>query len=136
MRWSIVLALPLFGSVALGAVMIASPAATAPVGILRALDPDHDGTVDLNEAKSAGSAQFERLDRDHDGTLDRRELRGRLSAKELAAADPDHDGTLTKEEYLAIVEKRFTAADPDNDGTLDRRELRSSAGRALVLLVR
>jgi len=54
----------------------------------------------------------------------------------LVAADPDHDGTLTKEEFLAVVEKRFTAADPDKDGTLDRKELRSSAGRALVLLVR
>jgi Ca2+-binding EF-hand superfamily protein len=82
------------------------------------------------------AALFDRLDRDHDGTLDRRELRGRLSAKELAAADPDHDGTLTKGEYLAVVEKRFTAADPDKDGTLDRKELRSAAGRALVRLVR
>jgi Ca2+-binding EF-hand superfamily protein len=136
MRWNIALAIPLFGGVMLGAAMIASPAATAPADILRALDPDRDGTVDLKEAKAAASARFDRLDRDHDGTLDRRELRGRLSAKELAAADPDHDGTLTKEEYLAVVEKRFTAADPDKDGTLDRKELRSSAGRALVRLVR
>src|SRR5262245_55321307 len=136
MRWNIALAIPLFGGIMLGAVAIASPAATAPADILRALDPDHDGTVDLKEAKAAASARFNRLDRDRDGTLDRRELRGRLSAKELAAADPDHDGTLTKEEYLAVVEKRFTAADPDKDGTLDRRELRSAAGRALVRLVR
>lgn len=136
MRWSIALAIPLFGSVLLGTAMIVSPAATAPADILRTLDPDRDGTVDLNEAKAAASIRFDRLDRDHDGTLDRRELRGRLSAKELAAADPDHDGTLTKEEYLAVVEKRFMAADPDKDGTLDRKELRSPAGRALVRLVR
>lgn len=136
MRWNIALAVPLFGGVMLGAAMIVSPAVTAPADILRALDPDRDGTVDLNEAKAAASARFDRLDRDHDGTLDRRELRGRLSAKEFAAADPDHDGTLTKEEYLALVEKRFKAADRDNEGTLDRKELRTAAGRALVRLVR
>jgi Ca2+-binding EF-hand superfamily protein len=93
-----------------GAATIATPSAAAPADILRTLDPDRDGTVDLNEAKAAASALFDRLDRDRDGTLDRRELRGRLSAKELAAADPDHDGTLTKAEYLAVVDKRFTAA--------------------------
>jgi EF hand len=136
MRWNIALAIPLLGSVMLGAAAFASPSAAAPAGISRTLDPDRDGTVDLNEATAAASALFDRLDRDRDGTLDRRELRGRLSAKELAAADPDHDGTLTKAEYLAVVDKRFKAADPDKDGTLDRRELRSAAGRALVRLVR
>ena len=39
------------------------------------LDTDNDRTVDLEEAKKAASALFDRLDRDHDGTLDRRELR-------------------------------------------------------------
>jgi Ca2+-binding EF-hand superfamily protein len=65
-----------------------------------------------------------------------RELKGRLTAKELAAADPDHDGTLTLDEYLAIVEQRFNAADPDKDGTLDAKELKSHAGRALLRLLR
>jgi Ca2+-binding EF-hand superfamily protein len=81
-------------------------------------------------------AGFDRLERDHDGTLDARELKGRLSAKELAAADPDHDGTLTKDEYLALVEQRFKAADPDNDGTLDAKEFRSPAGRELLRLMK
>jgi Ca2+-binding EF-hand superfamily protein len=63
-------------------------------------------------------------------------LRGRLSAKELAAADPDKDGTLSKTEYLAVVEQRFNAADPDKDGTVDRKELRSRSGRALLRLIR
>jgi Ca2+-binding EF-hand superfamily protein len=110
--------------------------AGAADNVLKALDPDHDGTVDLNEAKTAGGALFDRLDRDHDGTLDARELKGRLSAKELAAADPDRDGTLTKDEYLAVVEKRFTAANPDNDGTLDAKELKSPSGRALLRLLK
>jgi len=103
---------------------------------LYGLDPDSDGSVDLEEAKRAASALFDRLDRDHDGTLDRRELRGRLSARELNDADPDHDGTLTKSEYLAVVEKRFNAANPDHDGTLDSKELKTRAGQALLRLLR
>jgi len=56
--------------------------------LLKTLDPDHDGTVDLAEAKSAASKLFDKLDRDHDGTLDKRELRGRLNAKDFAAPIP------------------------------------------------
>jgi hypothetical protein len=122
----------------IGTVSCACPPALAksgadPVGML---DTDNDGTVDLAEAKKAASAVFDRLDRDHDGTLDKRELAGRLSAKQLAEADPDHDGTLTKDEYLAVVERRFNAANPDKDGTLDAKELSSTAGKALLRLLR
>jgi len=121
-----------------GIAAVGQPAAAARLNstaaVLQKLDPDHDGTVDLAEAKAAASELFDRLDRDHDGTLDSRELRGRLDPKGLAAADPDHDGTLTKSEYLVVVEKQFRAADPDNDGTLDAKELRSPAGRALIRL--
>jgi hypothetical protein len=101
----------------------------------KALDPDKDGTIDLAEAKNAGSALFDRLDRDHDGTLDARELRGRLDAKAIVAADPDKDGTIDKNEYLSVVEQRFKAADPDNDGTVDAKELASPAGKALGRLL-
>jgi Ca2+-binding EF-hand superfamily protein len=116
------------------AAFAALPAWAAPKSVM--FDTDNDGTVDLAEAKKAASALFDKLDKDKDGTLDKRELRGRLSAKELAAADPDKDGTLTKDEYLAVVEQRFKAANPDNDGTLDAKELRSRAGRALVRLLK
>jgi Ca2+-binding EF-hand superfamily protein len=105
-------------------------------GALQLLDSDHDGTVDLSETRTAASALFDRLDRDRDGTLNGRELKGRLSAKELAAEDGDHDGTLTKDEYLATVEKRFKAANPDSDDTLDAKELTSRSGRALQRLVK
>jgi Ca2+-binding EF-hand superfamily protein len=104
--------------------------------LLKTLDPDNDGTVDLAEAKSAASKLFDKLDRDHDGTLDKRELRGRLNAKDFATADPDNDGTLDKNEFLALIEKRFKAANPDNDGTVDAKELKSSAGRSLALLLK
>jgi hypothetical protein len=112
--------------------------ATAPAwsqSLLKRLDPDNDGTIDLAEAKSAASKVFDKLDRDHDGTLDKRELRGRVNAKDFAAADPDNDGTLDKNEFLALVEKRFKVANPDNDGTVDAKELKSAAGRSLARLL-
>jgi Ca2+-binding EF-hand superfamily protein len=124
-------------AMALGIVLAASQTvAGQAAGLLQAVDTDHDGTIDLNEAKAAGAAVFARLERDNDGTLDARELKGHLSAKEIAAEDPDHDGTVSKDEYLAIVEARFKAADPDNDGTIDAKEFASRAGRALQRLVK
>jgi len=111
-------------------------AASKQADPIKMFDPDHDGTLDLAEVQQAASAMFAKLDPDKDGTLDARELRGRLSAKELAAADPDRDGTLTLEEYLAVVGQRFAAANPDNDGTLDAKELRSPAGLALLQLMK
>jgi Ca2+-binding EF-hand superfamily protein len=127
------------GSLAVGTLLVTGLSVSAKSGhvnLIRLLDTDNDGTVDLAEAKAAASAMFDRLERDKDGTLDKRELSRRLSASELAAADPDHDGTLTKEEYLAVVEQRFRAADPDHDGTLDAKDLKSGPGHALLRLLR
>ena len=127
----------LLGSLVIGTTFVVGPAFAAPKRsrAMRLLDPDNDGTVDLDEAKKAASDLFDKLDRDRDGTLDKRELKGRLSAAEFAAADPDKDGTLSLDEYLKVVEQRFKAADPDNDGTLDEKELGSRAGRALLRLL-
>lgn len=97
-------------------------------------DTDHDGTVDLAEAKRAAMDMFDKLDADKEGTLDMKELRGRLSRRDFAAADRDHDGTLSKDEYLAIVEQRFKAADTDGDGTVSEAEFHTPAGRALARL--
>jgi Ca2+-binding EF-hand superfamily protein len=98
-------------------------------------DTDHDGTVDLAEAKKAAADVFDKLDTDKDGTLDIKELKGRLSRKAFNAADPDKDKTLSKDEYLALVEQSFKAADRDHDGTLDAAEFRTPAGRALLRLL-
>jgi Ca2+-binding EF-hand superfamily protein len=78
---------------------------------LQMLDTDHDGTVDLDEAKKAASTLFDKLDH-------------------------DHDGTLSKDEYLTVVEQRFKAANTDNDSTLDAKELSSRAGRRLLRLLK
>jgi len=104
--------------------------------LLKGLDLDRDGTVDLDEATKAASAVFDMIDRDGDGLLTRHELSGRLSVRELRAADPDHDGTLSKTEYLALAAARFRAADGDADDTLTAGELRSKGGRALLRLLK
>ncbi len=114
----------------------ATPARAKDSSLVGQFDTDNDGTVDLAEAKKAGSDLFDKLDTDHDGTLTFKELHGRMSRKEFAAADPDKDGTLTKEEYLAVVERRFKAADKDHDGTLSNWEFQTPKGRALVRLLR
>jgi EF-hand domain pair len=113
----------------------AAPALAASSGPVALFDTDNDDTVDLNEAKKAASALFDKLDTDKDGTLDFNELKGRLTREEFTAADPDKDGTLTKDEYLAVVEKQFKAADPDNEGTISTAEFETPAGRALSKLL-
>jgi EF hand len=107
----------------------------APALAATSFDTDNDGTVDLNEAKKAASALFDKLDTDKDGTLDFKELNGRLTQTEFTAADPDNDGTLSKDELLGVVEKRFKAADPDNDGTVSAGEFETTAGRSLSQLL-
>jgi Ca2+-binding EF-hand superfamily protein len=109
--------------------------AAGSTALLQKWDGDHDGTLSLDEAKNAASAEFDKLDADHDGTLTEKELGGRLSHRAFQAADPDQDGTLSKEEYLGVVARRFQAADPDKDGTLDAKELDSKAGHLLSRLV-
>jgi Ca2+-binding EF-hand superfamily protein len=129
MNWKTgVTALALGAAVVFATGSLATQAYAGPKSsMLKSLDTDNDGTVDMDEARVAANALFDQLDKDHEGTLDRKELRGRISAKDLAAADPDHDGTLTKDEYANFVATRFKAADPDNDGTLDAKEIKSVA---------
>ena len=120
---------------AFGGMLAGGPAIAAPSRAMRLLDSDNDGTVDLDEAKKAAGALFDKLDTDKDGTLDLKELKGRVTDKEFKAADPDNDGTLSKDEYLAMVEKRFKAADPDNDGKVSAAEFKTAAGRSLSKLL-
>jgi EF hand len=104
---------------------------------LTAWDTDHDGSIDLTEAKQAGAAKFDSLDTDHDGTLDRSELAStRLGKDTFSKADLDKDGTLSKDEYLALVEARFNRADSDHDGTVSAAELKTKSGHALAALLK
>ena len=115
-------------------------AATAPAwsqSLLKTLDPDNDGTVDLTEAKDAATKLFDKLDGDQ----------GRHARQEGIARPPQRQGfrrrrtptrtaRSTRPEFLAVVEKRFTAADPDKDGTIDAKELKSAAGKSLAKLLK
>jgi Ca2+-binding EF-hand superfamily protein len=121
------------------AVMLSGPATakdtTVDAALMKTLDPDGDGTVDLAEAKAAGAAMFKKLNTDDDDTLSMKELGDRVSADEFKAADPDGDGTLDEAEYADLVETLFKAADPDDDGTLDEAELKSAAGQKLLAVI-
>ncbi len=103
--------------------------------VMKALDPDHDRTVSLDEVKAAANAKFDTLDTDREGTLDASELTGIMSPEQIKALDPDHDGTIDKAEYLKVALAQFKKADRDHDGTLDRAELSSAEGRALVAML-
>jgi len=130
------LALASLLAIPLSLVMVATSASPAfAASALQTLDPDKDRTVDLNEAKTAASALFDKLEKDKDGTLDRKEMHGRIPDADWAVADPDNDKTISKDEYLAYVEAVFKKADADNDGTLDAKELKTPAGRALLRLL-
>src|ERR1700734_3685077 len=82
------LALFLAASV-LPAIVVTSASPAFAASALKALDPDKDGTVDLNEARTAASALFDKLEKDNDGTLDRKDLTDRISAEDWKIADPD-----------------------------------------------
>jgi hypothetical protein len=69
------------GSLAVGTLLATVLPVIAKSSLIRMLDTDNDGTVDLGEAKAAASALFDKLEHDKDGTLDKRELARRLSAK-------------------------------------------------------
>lgn len=118
-----------------GTTMAARAFAKKRQSAVERFDADHDGTVDLAEAKKAAGDVFDKLDTDKDGTIDIKELKGRLSRKDFTSADPDKDKTLTKDEYLAVVEQRFKDADADDDGTISAAEFRTRAGRALLQLM-
>src|SRR3984957_10122318 len=128
------LALFLAASV-LPAIVVTSASPAFAASALKTLDPDKDGTVDLNEATTAASALFDKLEKDKERALYRKELHGRIPEAEWAVADPDKDKTISKDENLAYAEAIFKKADTDNDGTLDAKELKTPAGHALLRLL-
>ncbi len=111
-------------------------AAPTPADVVKTLDADSDGTIDLAEAQKAAGTKFDALDADHDGTIDKKEAAvAHITGGQLAKADSDKDATLDKTEYLALVQARFTKADTDHDGTLTAAELATPAGKALTALL-
>src|ERR1700753_3670655 len=115
--------LALFGAASLLAAPIALPALfqVSAASMLTAADTDKDGTIDLNEAKAAAAAEFDKLDADKDGSVDWKEASRHISKVNFKAADPDGDKTLTKDEYVGLAASLFKAADKDGDGTIDAK---------------
>jgi Ca2+-binding EF-hand superfamily protein len=124
--------------VLIGFVPVAGPTQAKRLSVADALlqkwDADHDGTLSLDEVKTAARPRFNELDRNHTGTLNRWKMGATVTAWQFRRADADKDGTLDKHEYLALVEKLFRAADRDHDGTLDRKELHGRNGTFLLRL--
>jgi Ca2+-binding EF-hand superfamily protein len=115
----------------------AAQTASASTGAdFKSWDTDHDGTIDVAEAKKAAEAKFDSLDSDHDGTIDRKESLGAIRRSSFAKADSDKDGTVDKNEYLNLTEARFNAADKDHDGTVSKSELHTPAGQSLLRLLK
>lgn len=123
--------------------MLSAPFATPAFALTaswRPYDTDNDGTIDLNELKTAAGAAFDKLDKAKTGRLTVAELRGRLSAGEIREADTENDRTkprsVSKDDYLAVIEKFFNSADRAHNGKLDTKELSSSPGKRLLILIR
>ncbi len=116
-------------------------AQTRGADAIKMFDKDNDGTIDLEEAKAAAAAMFDKLDLNHDGTLTQEELGDRATVLRRLSPSPNPlkqfaVDTMTKEDYLALTERRFKLADRDNDGKLDAKELESEAGQALLKLLK
>lgn len=117
---------------ATGAFAFAAPAVSFAEGAsLQSVDTDHDGTIDMAEAKKAAMEKFSTADTDHDGTLDSKE-----AGMNVGQADPDKDGTLDKSEYETALASTFKATDTDHDGTVDAKELASPEGQKLDAMMK
>ncbi len=116
-----------FGFTAVAAPVVAHAENVA--GAMKVIDTDHDGTIDLAEAKTAGMAIFNSTDKDSDGTVDKKE------GSTMMSADTDKDGTVDKAEYGKAIEAAFKKADTENDGKIDEKELSSPAGEDLRTMI-
>lgn len=103
--------------------------------VIKKIDGDNDGTLDLAEVIHAGSKVFAEINPDGDTTLESGETKGRLTAQDWKKANKDGDKTLEMDEWLSILRARFKAANPDKDGTLDAKELDSPAGQKVIVMI-
>ena len=130
MKFSTLAAASLFAIGTFAIAPIASYAAADGSAVVKSVDKDSDGTIDMAEAKKAAMEKFATLDADHDGTIDSKE-----AGMNVSKADPDKDGTLDKTEFDAALSKSFEAADTDHDGTVDAKELATPAGEKLSAMM-
>lgn len=116
-------------------------AQSSTADVVKTVDTGKDGTISLNEAKSAAVIVIVKIDADHNGILNNEELGGQVELLDQLFSQGHSfmywkaKRTITKEEYLSLVEGRFKSADPDDDGTLDAKELETESGQLLLKLL-
>ncbi|WP_261405572.1 hypothetical protein [Chenggangzhangella methanolivorans] len=62
--------------------------------VIKTIDADNDGTLDIAEVIHAGSKLFAEINPDGDTTLESKETEGRLTKKDWKKANKDGDDTL------------------------------------------
>lgn len=94
----------------------------APERMIRFLDTDDNGTVDLDEFVAGRTAQFERQDKNGDGFLTEEEFsdpaRPARGARFLRRMDKDGDQSVSQGEIDAALQQRFDRLDKDGNGTI------------------
>jgi EF hand len=139
-RGAAILTIGAVSSGLLGAsVVLAQSSSTEAV---KTIDANGDGTISLNEAKTAGSNVFDQIDLNHDGVVDNEELGGRVTLLDDLTPCLGHKyyfwkkkGALTKDEYLSIVDARFKPISSESTGTCDAKSLETAPGKSLLELL-
>ena len=119
---------------ALGAFTFVAPAiAFADDGsaTVKSVDKDSDGTIDMQEAKTAAMAKFA-TSRQGQGTA---RSTPRKPAWTSARPIPTRTARSTRRSSRAALGDTFKAADTDHDGTVDAKELASPEGQKLQAMI-
>lgn len=120
-----------------GLVTLTQPAAADHgCSLMRGIDTNHDGRLDIFEVKRAASRTFKRLNDDGDLTLERDELYGRMGPRAYAAANRIKGKGIDRIEYKRYVKKLFKRINRDGDRTLECPELCTRAGMRLLRLIK
>jgi Ca2+-binding EF-hand superfamily protein len=106
--------------IVLGALALASFAASAQAQRGPREDPYGDATVTKAEATAAAAKRFADLDANKDGFLSEDEM-GRMG-RMMERADSDKDGKLSAAEFTAQQGSRFDLMDVNHDGQLTKLE--------------
>merc|ERR1719219_2223137 len=91
-------------------------------------DKNHDGFIDLNEAKQASAKDFVEADWNHDGKLSFEEIKSykhNFLKEMFNYDDKNHDGFIDLNEEKQATEKMFNETDWNRDGKLSFEEIKS-----------
>jgi Ca2+-binding EF-hand superfamily protein len=100
-------------------------------GMRQHIDTNNDGAISFEELQAQRPnitpEQFAALDADHNGTLNREEARSGMGREIFRRLDSDNSGGISFEEVAArmprLTQERFTKLDRDGNGQLSQGEL-------------